>query len=186
MPAGQILVGGNGVGLPLSLSASGGGTLPVGTPYTYATLPSATSAPYGSLEYTSDQGMVYSNQVTWIVLASSGGGSAPPIFKNSVTDLAPGSTVNNYAPTGYAGGTTNRILSTAAAGGTTCTGLSAVGVPDGWTIFFSNESLTDSFTFPNLSGSSTTPFSTSSSVSSVLAPNTAAFMVLRVNVWKFA
>jgi hypothetical protein len=95
------------------------------------------------------------NETGWTLSGSSsgsgggGGSSTTPVFSSSVTDNAPGASQNNYAPTGYVGGTTNRLLVQAAAGGTTLTGLSASGVPDGWTILLKNTSSANAITLDN-------------------------------------
>jgi len=74
---------------------------------------------------------------------------------SSVTATVP-SSVNNYSPSGYTVGVTNRLVLTPASGGSTITGLSAGGVPDGWQVTVVNASASDSVTFANQSGSSTT------------------------------
>jgi hypothetical protein len=77
-----------------------------------------------------------------------------PLFSLSVSDT-PASSVNNYSPTGYIGGTTTRLLVVAASGGTTITGLSAIGVPDGFTELLCDQSTTDTLALPHQSSSST-------------------------------
>lgn len=59
--------------------ASMGSSGPLGTIYTYATLPSAASVYPGTFAYTSDVGPVYSNGTSWNVFSGGGGGS-PPIY----------------------------------------------------------------------------------------------------------
>lgn len=43
--------------------------------YTYATLPSVTTTAIGTFAYTSDDGYVYTNGVSWVIIGLSGGGS---------------------------------------------------------------------------------------------------------------
>lgn len=67
MATGQILVSGNGLLQPSNLSTVAGGTQPAGNPPLLASLPSASSAPPGTWQYTSDSGMVFSNGSTWVI-----------------------------------------------------------------------------------------------------------------------
>jgi len=86
-----------------------------------------------------------SNVTTW--------GSTPPLFASSISDT-PASSVNDYSPGAYAGGVTTRLLITAASGGTTITGLSATGVPDGFSELLCDQSSTDDLILPNQSSNS--------------------------------
>ena len=115
-----------------------------------------------------------------------GGGSSAPAFKNSVTDAAPGTNVNNYAPAGYVAGTTNRILVTAAVGGTTFTGLLAA--TNGWTVYIKNQSTTDNLSFLHLSGASlaANQFSCPQGVPVVLPPLTGGLFTYTVDHWDVA
>jgi hypothetical protein len=84
---------------------------------------------------------------------SGGGGGGQPIFSNPVSDTSPGSSVNNYSPTGF-GPTTDLLKITAAVGGTTITGLSSSGRTTYSEIVMRNMSTTDSINLPQLSSSS--------------------------------
>ena len=119
------------------------------------------------------------------IISGGSGGSGAPVFSNSVT-ASPGTTVNNYSPTGYVGGTTNLLLFAAASGGTTITGLAAA--TNGWTVYLRNTSTTDSITLANLSGSSSAAnqFSLPQGVSSIIAPTTGLFLVYVTNQWTIA
>lgn len=101
---------------------------------------------------------------------------------------SPAASVNDYSPAGYTGGTTNRLVLAAAAGGSTITGLSATGVPDGFTLIWENSSTTDSLTFPHLSASSLAAnrFSNVNAASVQIAPLGAARCTYIVNKWQFA
>jgi hypothetical protein len=79
----QILVSGGGVTNPNTQTAGVQGS-PTGTSSlpTFASLPSAASAAAGTIQYTSDQGPVYSNGSAWIPL---GGGFVVPVFAGDAT-----------------------------------------------------------------------------------------------------
>jgi hypothetical protein len=118
------------------------------------------------------------------VAAMLGLSGSAPVFTVSVT-ASPTTSVNNYSPSGYAGGTTNRLLLAAASGGSTITGLAAA--TDGWTVLIRNTSTTDILIFPHLSGSSTSTnqFSNMNAGTMNIAPLGAALLVYIVNVWVF-
>lgn len=115
----------------------------------------------------------------------SGGGS---LLNKSVSDVAPGALVNDYAPSGYIGGTTNRLLLTAAVGGTVVNGLSAAGVPDGLTILISNISSTDPLSFPHLAIGSlaANQFSNQNAETVQIPPLGAARVTYVSSKWVFA
>jgi hypothetical protein len=106
---------------------------------------------------------------------------------HSLTDAAPGTTVNDYAPTGYTA-LTSRMLVTAAAGGTTVNGLSATAVADNHRIYWRNQSTTDNTTFAHLAGGQTAgnQFSCPGGVAAILPPLTGAWLIYLVNIWCFA
>ena len=112
-----------------------------------------------------------------------GGGGVSPAFKNSVTDAAPGTTVNNYAPTGYVAGTTNLLLIAAAAGGTTITGLLAATL--GWVIYIKNTSTADSITLSNLNAGSVAAnqFSCPQNIDVIIPPQGGAYLNYVNNQW---
>jgi hypothetical protein len=96
-----------------------------------------------------------------------------------------GASVNNYSPGGYAGGVTNRLILTPNSGGSTITGL--VAGTDGWQLVIYNPSTTDSLSFPNLSGSSTSTnqFACPNGVTNVLGPQTGVLIEYVTNQWVF-
>lgn len=102
---------------------------------------------------------------------------------------APATSQNNYSPTGYVAGTTNRLLLTPSAA-VTITGLVASGVPDNWTVLIFNASTTQTVTFANLSGSSTTAnqFACPQGVAASLGPQTGVNIhyVSSLDYWVFA
>lgn len=72
MGTGLIAVSGAGVGLPNVGDGSGivpGSPTGTSSVYTFASLPNAASSPVGTIEYTSDQGLVVSNGSIWTNLA---------------------------------------------------------------------------------------------------------------------
>jgi hypothetical protein len=94
-------------------------------------------------------------------------------------------TVNNFSPAGYVAGTTNRLILTAASGGSTISGL--VGAVDGWQVRIYNPSTTDTLTFLNLSGlsTSTNQFQCANGQSQGIGPTSGALIEYVSNVWWF-
>lgn len=82
-----------------------------------------------------------------------GGGGGAPVYNQIISDPAPGTTVDNYSPTGFSG-TTTLLKITAAVGGTTITGIAAGSRSQGTTLAIRNISLTDTLFFPYVSSGS--------------------------------
>jgi hypothetical protein len=118
-----------------------------------------------------------SNATTW--------GSTPPLFASSISDT-PASSVNDYSPGAYAGGVTTRLLITAASGGTTITGLSATGVPDGFSELLCDQSSTDNLILPNQSSNSQSVnrWLNAGSGEVVIAPNACVPISYVVSSWR--
>jgi hypothetical protein len=110
-----------------------------------------------------------------------------PAFTVSVSD-SPGASVNNYAPTGYMVATTTRLLITANAGGTTITGLLAIGIADGTTMYLNNQSSTDFITLAHASASSApvNRFSCPGADNFPVAPLEGVLLSYVVNGWTIA
>jgi hypothetical protein len=100
--------------------------------------------PAGTLAWSSDLGLVVFNGTTWVGVGGSTSGA--PSFGSMVTSASPGSTVNNYSPTGFSN-LTSTLRLTAASGGTTLTGLSSTGFVQGQSLLIRNMSTTDVLTF---------------------------------------
>jgi hypothetical protein len=115
-------------------------------------------------------------------------GSGTPTYGSSVTDATPGTSANNYAPTGFSA-TTNRLLITAASGDTTFTGLVSTGFVDGQTVVIRNVSATDNLNFSHLSGSSSAAnqFSCSQGLTQIIPPLSCAIIMYLTGIsnWVF-
>ena len=112
------------------------------------------------------------------------GPPSSPIFSASVSD-SPGTTVNNYLPTGFSAGSTTRMLITAASGGSTFTGLDSTGVVDGAAIYWRNPSTTDNdvFTHQDAGSLPANQFSCPGASSFAVSPLSGVFLLYVVNVW---
>lgn len=188
MATGLITVSGSGVSAPNLGNGAGivpGSPTGVNSNYLFANLPSAASSASGTIEYTTDQGLVYSNGVSWVVIGSGVGGGAPT-FANSVS-AAISSSQNNYSPAGYVAGTTNRLLLTPSAA-VNLSGLVA-SPTDGYAVVIYNVSATNSITFLNQSGlsSAANQFLCPGVGSAVLGPQAAALLiyVVSLSAWIF-
>jgi hypothetical protein len=137
-----------------------------------------------------------SPSVTGSVIANSAPSQSQidaPVVSGGVTlvsvsaSLATGP-LNDLAVAGYVGGTTNRLLLTAAVGGTTINGISASGVPDGFTMQIINPSTTDALTFAHLAAGSLAAnrFSNVNAASVQIPPLGSARLTYVTNQWQFA
>lgn len=140
---------------PTGPTGTGGPTGPTGASITGATGPTGAAGAAGATGPTGPSG----GPIGPTGPTGTAGGPTGPTGPAGLITLSSinanmGATANNFAPAGYVAGTTNRILITPNAGGSTCTGILAIGIPDGWQVVLYNNSATVSITFSNASGSS--------------------------------
>lgn len=113
---------------------------------------------------------------------SSFGGSGGGLYNQSV-NYAPGASVNDAAPSGWAA-TKNRILVTPNAGGSTLTGLDATGFSDGWSVLISNVSATDDLQLSVASASSAAANRFKGAGDLVLTPGGAVLVAIEGTGWR--
>jgi hypothetical protein len=144
MPVNQILVPGAGVTNPNTQTAGVPGS-PTGTSSlpTFASLPSAASAAAGTIQYTSDQGPVYSNGSAWQTFGGGGSSVNLGLFTGGsviIYNAAAGQS-NNVNPGGaWPAATVGRIEVNTSAGNANWTGLAAPTTPaqDGQGVLIKN------------------------------------------------
>lgn len=116
-------------------------------------------------------------------LFSFGGGSGGGGLYNQSVDYAPGASVNNAAPSGWAA-TKNRLLVTPNAGGSTLTGLDATGFSDGWAVLIANVGATDDLQLSVASSSSIAANRFKNSGDYVLPPGAAVLVAIEGTGWR--
>lgn len=115
-------------------------------------------------------------------LFSSFGGGGGGVYNQSV-DYAPGASVNDAAPSGWAA-TKNRLLVTPNSGGSTLTGLDATGFSDGWAVLIANVSATDDLQLSVASSSSAAANRFKNAGDYVLPPGAAVLVAIEGTGWR--